>query len=125
MKSMCPKMLVIDDDEPSCRLVQLIFAAEGFDVEVANDGEAGLKRLMAEAPDVVLLDLRMPALGGMEVLERAAVAQPEVPIIITTAHGELQSVVRAAKLGAVAYLLKPLDPVELVGVVQKALSSVA
>lgn len=104
------RLLAVDDDEASCRLLAAIFQPAGFEVLFAHDGRTGLALATTAQPDAVLLDLRLPELGGLEVLAHLAHTHPDLPVIVLTAHGEVKSAVRATQLGAVDYLTKPIDP---------------
>jgi DNA-binding NtrC family response regulator len=114
------RILVIDDDEASCRLVGAIFRAQGFDVLSAHDGPSGVIISAAEAPDVVLLDLRLTRVDGMAILERLKVDAPTVPVVMLAGSSDVKDAVRAMQLGAFDYLIKPIDPEEIVVVVQRA-----
>jgi two-component system nitrogen regulation response regulator GlnG len=114
---------VIDDDPASCRLVEALFAREGFDVSAAHDAKSGLGRTSAERPDVIILDLHLPDQNGMEVLDRLRTAAPSTPVVMLTAHADLRSAVRATQLGAFDYQTKPIDPEELSIVVRRALET--
>ncbi len=118
---MSAKLLVVDDDEASCRLVKAIFAAEGVEVVMAHDGPAGLDRVAADRPDAVLLDVRLPGLDGLEVLERLKAASPSLPVVMLTASRDVKTAVRATQLGASDYLTKPIDQDEVVMVVRRSL----
>jgi DNA-binding NtrC family response regulator len=122
---MTGKLLVVDDDEASCRLVRAIFQAEGLEVLMAHDGPSGLQRALADRPHVVLLDVRLPGLDGLEVLERIKAAQPSLPVVMLTASRDVKTAVRATQLGAVDYLTKPIDQDEIVVVVRRALETQA
>ena len=115
------RLLVIDDDEASCRLVRAIFKPDGFEVLFAHDGVSGLKRAVTEDPDLLILDLELPRLDGLAVLERLQRSQPGLPIVMLTGRGEVKTAVRAAQLGAFDYLTKPVDPDDLIAVVRRAL----
>jgi DNA-binding NtrC family response regulator len=119
------KVLVVDDDEMSCKLVKMIFEGEGLDVIVAHEGRSGLDRVIADAPDVVLLDLEMPGMGGAATLEQLKISSPELPIIMVTAHRELEHAISALKHGAFDYLTKPIDHDTLIAVVHRALETSA
>ena len=119
------KLLVVDDDEASCRLVKAIFQAEGLNVLMAHDGPSGLQRALSDRPHVVLLDVRLPGLDGLEVLERIKTAQPSLPVVMLTASRDVKTAVRATQLGAVDYLTKPIDQDEIVVVVRRALETQA
>jgi DNA-binding NtrC family response regulator len=116
-------LLVIDDDEASCRLVKAIFEPEGIDVIAAHDGSSGLARVERDGPDLVLLDLRLPGIDGLEVLEKLKTGHASLPVIMLTAHQDLKTAVRATQLGAFDYLTKPVDDEEIVVVVKRALET--
>jgi two-component system nitrogen regulation response regulator GlnG len=120
---MTRRLLVIDDDKAGCRLLKAIFTPEGFDVLLAGDGRAGLALAAAERPDVVLLDLRLPEVDGLEVLARLRESQPALPIVMMSAHREVKSAVKATQLGAFDYLTKPIDRDEIVLVISRALET--
>ena len=104
------KILIVDD-EPNVRLMfRTTLEASRYDVSTAVDGEAALKSLEHFPADLVLLDLQMPGMGGMEVLRRLRDAGNDVPVVIVTAHGSIPDAVDAMKLGAIDFLSKPLTP---------------
>jgi DNA-binding NtrC family response regulator len=114
------KLLVIDDDAASCRLVAAIFKREGVEVTSANDGTTGLARLEAVRPDVVLLDLQMPGMDGIEVLRRIRTADSRIPVVMLTVERDVKPAVRAMQLGAFDYQTKPVNPEEIVVTVKRA-----
>jgi DNA-binding NtrC family response regulator len=114
-------LLVIDDDEPTCRLVRATFKADGLNVLIADDGPAGLARVQADQPDVVLLDVRLPSASGIDVLEQLRRTNPSLPVVMLTASREIKTAVRATQLGAFDYLTKPIEHDEIVAVVRRAL----
>jgi DNA-binding NtrC family response regulator len=116
-------LLVIDDDEPTCRLVRATFKADGVNVLMAHDGPAGLARVQADQPDVVLLDVRLPSASGIDVLEQLKRTNPSLPVVMLTASREIKTAVRATQLGAFDYLLKPIEHDEIVAVVRRALDA--
>lgn len=118
---MSKALLVIDDDEASCRLLQATFRPTGIEVSAAHKGKVGIDRAKRFHPDVIALDLRLPDTTGMEVLERLRTAHPDIPVIILTAYGNVKTAVRAMKMGAFDYLTKPIDTDEIVLVVLRAL----
>jgi DNA-binding NtrC family response regulator len=120
---MSPRILVVDDDEPSCRLLQAILAPEGHEVLIAHDGRGALELADARRPDAVILDLQLPGMDGFEVIDALAAAHGGVPVIMLTAHGEVRSAVRATQLGAFDYLTKPIDHDEILLVVGRALET--
>jgi DNA-binding NtrC family response regulator len=123
MNNVTDKLLVVDDSQANCRLVEAIFGREGFEVLVANDGPSALSIVERAAPDVVLLDLRMPGMDGLEVLSELKARAPTVPVVMLTGSGQVREAVRSIKLGAVDYLTKPIDREELVAVVRRALET--
>ena len=120
---MTSKLLVIDDDEGNCLLVRAIFRKEGLEVIFAHDGPTGLSMAAAHEPDVVLLDLRLPGIDGLEVLKRLKQAAPAMPVIMLTGSLEIKNAVRATQPGAFDYLTKPIDPEVLTVVVSRALET--
>src|SRR6478672_9948268 len=92
------RILVIDDNQASCRLVDAIFRAEGFDVLSAYDGPSGIAAVLSKHPDVVLLDLDMPGMDGMAVLERLRTEAPLVPVVMLTGSMDVKNAVRAIQL---------------------------
>lgn len=118
-------ILIIDDEPYLPHQFSRFLQKHGYEVSLAADGEAGLQELQAHTIDLVLLDLRLPKLGGLEVLKRIRQFDADVPVIILTAHGDVQTAVAAMKLGASDYLLKGFDLEELLLVVQRALDTSA
>jgi DNA-binding NtrC family response regulator len=120
---MADTLLVIDDDEANCRLLKHIFAREGFEVLTARDGQTGLQLAADGRTDVILLDLRMPGMGGLEVLSELRARQPATPVLMLTGSRDVADAVKAIKLGAMDYLTKPFERDELVAVVRRALET--
>ena len=105
------RQILIVDDEPNVRLVfRTTLESTGAELAAAEDGEAALVWLKDHRADLVLLDLQMPRVGGMVVLERLRAIGNDVPVIIITAHGSIPDAVAAMKLGAIDFLSKPLTP---------------
>ena len=114
--------VLIVDDEPNVRLVfRTALESTGCTLSVAEDGEAALRYLVQVPFDLVLMDLRMPGLDGMQVLRRLREAGNDVPVVMITAHGSIPDAVLAMKLGAVDFLSKPLSPDALRAVVAEVL----
>ncbi len=119
------KQILIADDEANLRRVlgaQL--QRDGYDVLFAEDGEQALAMLSDHHVDLVISDLRMPKLDGMQLLKRVVENKPELPVIIITAHGTVDTAVEALKLGAFDYVTKPFDRHEFKHVVDKAARTV-
>jgi two-component system, NtrC family, response regulator AtoC len=114
------KVLVIDDEANLRKVLAALLRRDGYEVTVAQDGASGLAELERNGADVVVTDLVMPKVGGMEVLKTVNATAPEVPVIIITAHGTVDSAVEAIKLGAFDYVTKPFDQTELSAAIAKA-----
>ncbi len=115
------RVLVVDDEEVVVRSCQRILVDAGIEVEAARAGDEALQKIQAQAFDVVLLDIMMPGIDGLEVLRRIKEDQPQVEVVMITGHAQIESAVRAMKLGAFDYLAKPFDPDELRVTVERAL----
>ncbi len=120
---MARTLLIIDDDDANCRLIKAIFSAEGMEVSAVQDGQAGIDRVRADPPDVLLLDLRLPGLDGLEVLAGLKQEFPALPVVMLTGHRDIKSAVRATQLGAFDYITKPFHNDEIVVVVRRALQT--
>lgn len=106
--------ILIVDDEPNVRLMfRTALAALGAEIAVAEDGEAALDRLERSSFDLILLDLKMPHVDGMETLRRLRDRGDDTPVVIVTAHGDVPHAVEAMKLGAIDFLSKPMAPSQL------------
>ena len=102
-------ILLIDDEEAFVTTLQERLEMRGFSPRVATDGLTGLEMIAAEPPDVVVLDLRMPGLSGVEVLRRIRKGWPCLPVIMLSGHGSDQVFETCLSLGAALYHKKPLD----------------
>ena len=100
---------MVDDEAEIRSLLGAVLQAKGFEVVTAADGAAALEQVQRERPSVILMDLSMPRMNGMDALPEIKRLDPEVPVIICTAHADLATAVRAMKLGAYDYLTKPFD----------------
>jgi DNA-binding response OmpR family regulator len=114
------KVLVIEDDLTVAEVVSRYLEGEGFSVESVHDGPSGLDRALQGAPDLVLLDLMLPGLDGVEICRRLRAARA-VPIIVLTARGQESDRVRGLELGADDYVVKPFSPRELMARVKSVL----
>jgi len=115
-----PHVLIVDDELNIRRVLAAMLAREGYEVTAAADGEQALAVLQKTPVHVVVTDLLMPRMGGMELLERLATEFPDVPVIVITAHGTVDSAVQALKAGAFDYVTKPFDQEDLKKVIAKA-----
>ena len=116
-------VLVVDDEHLIRWSLEQQLRREGYGVLLAETGAEALQKAQVEGPDLVLLDVRLPDADGLEILERLRMANHETPVIMITAHGGVESAVRAMKLGAHDYVNKPFDMEELKLTVRKALET--
>jgi DNA-binding response OmpR family regulator len=117
------KRILIVDDEPNVRLMlRTTLDSVGYHVDEAEDGEAALRQLAKSPADLLLLDLQMTRLNGMETLRRLRADGNLVPVLFLTAHGSVPEAVAAMKLGAIDFLTKPIKPNDLRAVVAEVLS---
>lgn len=118
------KKILVVDDEKNIRLT-LSQALKSLDmpVQTAGDGEEALQKLQNSDFSLVLLDLRLPGMDGLEALRRIRESWPKIPVIMITAHGTIDYAVEAMKLGAVDFIRKPFSPVEIRRLVSQVLES--
>ena len=114
------KILVVDDDTNICELLRLYLTKEGYQVTTANDGEEGLEKFSQVKPDMVLLDVMMPRLDGLEVCRRIR-KMGNTPVMMLTAKGQKSDRITGFNAGADDYLPKPFDPDELLSRVRAIL----
>lgn len=107
---MSAKILVVDDDRTLTELMSYILKQEGFKPLIASDGTQGIAAFVDQQPDLVVLDVTMPGLSGFEVCERLRAMDATTPIIMLTAQGNEQEMVRGLNLGADDYVVKPFQP---------------
>jgi len=110
---MPPKILIVDDDSSFRRVLEYNLQQEGYDVYTAADGEQGLARFAEIAPPLVITDLKMPGMGGLQLLSAVKERSPSTVVIVLTAFGATETAVEAMKLGAFDYLTKPVNREEL------------
>jgi two-component system, NtrC family, nitrogen regulation response regulator NtrX len=103
------EILIIDDEKAIRKALMEILSAEGYKTEEAGDGEEGLKKFKEKSYDVVLCDIKMPKLDGIEFLQRATETNADVPVIMISGHGNIETAVDAVKKGAFDYISKPPD----------------
>jgi two-component system nitrogen regulation response regulator GlnG len=114
------KLLLIDDEEDVRYSFQRIFNSPEIELATASSGEEGLKVIPKFKPDLVLMDVRMGGMNGLETLRRIRTANPKLPVILMTAYGTTQTAIEAMKLGAYDYLLKPFDVPKLKEIIANA-----
>jgi CheY-like chemotaxis protein len=116
-----PRVLVIDDEPVVIKSCDKVLTHEGITVEGVTSGQEGLDRAESSPFDVILLDLKMPDMNGMDVLRRMRIARPEATVIIITGFPSVDTAIEAFKLGVIDYVPKPFTPDELVETVNRAL----
>jgi two-component system response regulator GlrR len=107
------RILLADDDPDSLEGLRALLEAWGYEVEIARDGQAALDQVPVVRPSVVITDVIMPRMTGLELLEAIRRDRPTIPVIVMTAHGSVEARRHAAAMGAVAYLPKPIDTTRL------------
>ncbi|MGB9591772.1 MAG: sigma-54-dependent transcriptional regulator, partial [Candidatus Kryptoniota bacterium] len=113
--------LVVDDEKSVTELLKAQLEEVGFSVDVANDGASGINKIQNRRYDIILLDLKMPRIDGIEVLKFAKSAQPDVQVIILTGYGDIKTAVDTIKLGAFDFIPKPYNFDELIVAMKNAL----
>ena len=121
MQTSGARVLIVDDDPASRRLLEVRLRPLECDVATAGNGEQALTAIRKDVPDLVLLDLQMPKMGGIEVLRALRKEEINVPVIVITAHGSIETAVEAMKEGAYDFITKPVDANHFDIVVRKAL----
>jgi two-component system response regulator HydG len=121
--STTPKVLIIDDETSILDTLRILFKREGFEVHTAVGGQQGVDALPEVRPDFVLSDIRMPGVGGLEVLAAARELDPTLPVILMTAQASLQTAIQAVNQGAFHYIQKPFSNDELLVICRRALES--
>jgi DNA-binding NtrC family response regulator len=120
MSTARPSVLVVDDESGILDTLRILLKNSGFDVEVALGGKAGLEATRRGDPDIILTDIRMPQVSGMDLLEAVRRQDPQKPVILMTAQGELRTAIEAVNRGAFYYILKPFSNDDLVAIVRRA-----
>lgn len=118
---MKPKILIVDDEKNMRWAISRALDKEGYDIFEASNGQEGIAAFERHRPDVMLLDLKMPVMDGMEALKQIRETNTATPILMLTAHGTMETAIEAMKLGAMDYLSKPFDVEELKVQIRKAL----
>jgi len=116
-------ILLIEDDRSTASALQKVLQDEGYAVTVAGRGDLGLNQARERGCDLVITDLRLPGLSGMELIAQLHTAKPKLPIIMMTAHGTTETAIEAMKLGACDYLVKPFEADELLDLAASAVAS--
>jgi len=112
---------IVDDDKSIRWVLERALSRSGMNVDVFTDAEALLTRLESDVPDVIVSDIRMPGIDGLEMLAKIVELHPKLPVIITTAHSDLDNAVSSYQRGAFEYLPKPFDIDDAVAMTRRAL----
>ena len=116
------KILVVDDEEGARELFYTILSGEGYAVTLANDGEAALVQLKAEPFDLIITDIKMPVMDGLQLLQEIRKSGMNTDVIMVTAYGEVETYLKAMSLGAAEYINKPIRIKELKRIVHKVIT---
>jgi nitrogen regulation protein NR(I) len=119
---MATRLLLIEDDCSAATALQKVLRADGYEVDLAERGDTGLAQARSHSYSLVITDLRLPGLSGLELIAQLHTVQPKLPIIMMTAHGTTETAIEATKLGAYEYLVKPFEPDELLHLVATAVA---
>jgi DNA-binding NtrC family response regulator len=123
-KSKHYSILVVDDDKNICKMIEINLRKEReYDVEAANSGEACLKAIREHVPDLIMLDIQMPGIDGIETLKRIRDEEPRIPVVMMSAHGTIEKAVQSMKLGAYDFITKPFASDRLLVTVRNALTT--
>jgi len=110
---MADRVLVVDDEQSLRKVLAATLQREGYEVTVCSNGEEAIAALDRDGADVVVTDLVMPRMDGLTLLRKVVARHPDVPVIVVTAHGRIDSAVEAMKAGAFDFLAKPFDHADL------------
>ncbi len=122
---MKPTILVIDDDELVTTSLKRALIQSGYDVEIASDGKLGIEKVENSSPDIVLLDIYLGDMNGMEVLKKIQFINPDLPVIMITGFADVQTAVNAIKMGALDFILKPINIDQLELIINKTLKQIS
>jgi nitrogen regulation protein NR(I) len=117
------KILIVDDDDQLRQSFHKLLSEEGYHVDSAASGEEAIKKLDRQCPDLVVLDIRLPGMDGIETFRRIHGAEPKLPVVIMTAYGTTEHAIEATKLGAFDYVLKPFDIPAMLAIIRQALEA--
>lgn len=117
------RVLIIDDDDQLRSSFQRLLTEEGYQVDVAPSGEAGLEAVKKDSPDLVILDIRLPGMNGLDTFQAINGVDSRLPVIIMTAYGTTETAIEATKRGAYDYILKPFDIPDMLSRIRQALKA--
>ncbi|MBA2880318.1 nitrogen regulation protein NR(I) [Desulfosalsimonas propionicica] len=117
------EILIVDDDVQLRQSFARLLGEEGYDVRMASSGEAGIQAVEDHLPDLVVMDVRMPGIDGIETLQRIQAIDAKLPVVIMTAFGTTETAIEATKQGAFDYVLKPFDVGDMLKIIEQAVSA--
>jgi DNA-binding NtrC family response regulator len=117
------RLLIAEDEDRMRRLLGMLLSNSGHELELAADGQQAWEKFQQTPPDLLITDLRMPNMGGMELIERVRELDPDVPIIVITAFGSIESAVEAMRAGATDYITKPFEEARIKLAIGKGLAT--
>ncbi len=117
------RILIIDDDDALRKSFHKLLTEEGYEIESAASGEAGLSSIRKTMPDLVIADMRLPGMNGLEIFKAVHAIEPRLPVIIMTAYGTTETAIEATKMGAFDYILKPFEIPDMLSVITQALEA--
>ena len=120
MKLAMKNVLVIDDDEKICWAFEQFLTDEGHQPIIANNAEEGLRKIQSETPDIILLDVRLPGMNGLEALKQIKALQPEAVVIVMTAYDNVETTIQAMQLHAFDFIPKPIDLDQVKAIIERA-----
>jgi DNA-binding NtrC family response regulator len=118
-----PKILIVDDEPTVCYSLGQALAGQGYDIEAAESGEEALRKIEAGTYGVVICDLMMPGLSGLDLLKNLRDRDSKTPVVLVTGYPTSRAAAEASKLGAFDFLMKPFTPEDIRGVVRRALGA--
>jgi len=113
------KILLVDDEEEFVATLAERLQLRGMNAQIATNGEDALQLIESDPPRIIILDVMMPGLGGLEVLKRIKAQHPDIHVIILTGHGSTKEGIEGMRLGAADYLMKPINIEELIKIMQE------
>jgi nitrogen regulation protein NR(I) len=116
-------ILIIDDDDQLRKSFHKLLTEEGYRVKSAASGEAGLELVKSQIPDLIVLDIRLPGMNGLETFQAIHGIEPKLPVIVMTAYGTTETAIEATKMGAFDYILKPFDIPDMLSVIKHGLEA--
>lgn len=117
------EILVVDDDPQLRKSFERILSSQGYVVKTAPTAEAAIEIVRQNVPDLVIMDVRLPGMNGLEGFEEIKKIEPKLPVIIMTAYGTTETAIEATKRGAFDYILKPFDIPEMLKMIDQAIKA--